>query len=159
MMALVFLLNRRYRPGYLKWLHRQFYRLPHLANDIGPALDRLMTHQDCATVSPHLYPILDTIIAFQSEVAGAPAVDYRHPRPLDDGFFQYWIGPVADSVRSTIQGELRDLRNTIGAVDQWVADQSLLMVPSQLRLLAPLYDCDDPFQVLFHRTRLEDRWI
>jgi len=157
--AIVFLLNRTYSPGYLKWLHRQFHKLPHLANDIGSALDRIMTHEDCATVSPLLYPVLDKMIEYQSEVVSVPIADYKCPRPLDDGFFEYWLGPVADSVRDTIQGELRDLRTTIGAADQWVTEQDLLMVPSQLTLLAPLYDCDAPFKVLFDRTRLEDRGI
>ena len=118
-----------------------------------------MTHEDCATASALLYPILDKIIAFQSEVADVPAVNYKHQRPLDDGFFDYHLAPVADSVRSTIQGELRDLRTTIGAVDQWITEQDLLMVPSQLNLLAPLYDCDDPLKILFHRSRLEDKGI
>ena len=157
--AIVFLLNRTYKPGYLKWLHRQFHKLPHLANDIGPALDRLMTQEDCATASALLYPVLDKIIEFQSKAANIPAVDYKRPRPADDGFFEYWMGPIADSVRSTIQGELRDLRTTIGAVDQWITEQDLLMVPSQLSLLEALYDCDDPFRVLFHRSRLEDKGI
>ncbi len=154
--TIVFLLNRIYKPGYLKWFHRQFYKLPHLAAEIGPALDKLMTHEDCETVSSLLYPILDKIIAFQSEVADIPAVDYKRQRPCDDGFFKYWLEPIADAVRDTIQGELRDMRTTIGAVDQWVTEQDLLMVPSQLNLLAPLYDCADPFEILFHRDRLED---
>jgi hypothetical protein len=157
--AIVFLLNRTYTPGYLKWVHRQFYKLPHLANDIGSALNRLMIHEDCATVSPLLYPILDEIIAFQLEVAGVPPTDYKHSRPLDDGFFGYHLAPVADSVRSTIQGDLRGLQTTIGAVDQWITEQDLLMVPSQLKLLGLLYDCDDPFRVLFHRSRLQDKGI
>lgn len=58
-----------------------------------------------------------------------------------------------------IKGELRELQTKIGAVDQWIGEQDLLMVPSQLQLLAPLYDCEDPHEVLFQRTRLEDQGI
>ncbi len=157
--AIVFLLNRVYKPGYLKWFHRQFYKLPHLASDIGPTLDQLMTHQNCETASDLLYPILDKIIEFQSQAAGILPVDYKRKRPCDDGFFKFWMGPIADAVRNTIQGELRELRTTLGAVDQWITDQDLIMVPGQLRLLAPLYDCEDPFKILMHRSRLDDKGI
>jgi hypothetical protein len=157
--SIVFLLNRTYKPGYLKWIHRQFHKLPHLASDIGSELDRLMVHENCATASSLLYPILDQIIEFQSEVAGIPDVDYKQQASYSDGCFDYNLGPITDSVRSTIQGELRDMRTTIGAVDQWMTDQDLIMVPSQLNLVAPLYDCDDPVNILFNRNRLEDKGI
>ena len=39
----------------------------------------------------------------------------------------------------------------IGAADQWIVEQDLLMVPPQLSLLAPLYDCGDPLDFVFSK--------
>lgn len=90
--AIVFLLNRTYKPGYLKWIHRQFYKLPYLADELGPQLDRIMTHEDCKTTCDLLYPILNTLIAFQAESADVPQVEYKQLPPCGDGFFGCDLG-------------------------------------------------------------------
>ena len=79
--------------------------------------------------------------------------DYRKPSAHDRGFFAYDLGPVTDAVRASIRGELRELSFQIGALDQWISDQDLLMGPAQLRSLARIHDCDDPVKVLFERGR------
>ena len=63
---------------------------------------------------------------------------------------------VAQGIRDSIKGELATLRTTVGALDQWITDQDLLMVPRQLRLLGEVYDSDDPGKELLQRSRLED---
>jgi len=156
---LVFLLNKVYQPGYLKWVHREFLKLPALAAEVYPALEEAMTRADCGEEVELLYPVLDRLIAFQGDCAGVPAPDYKEPPPLGPGFFAYDLAPVAEGIRRSIQGDLATLKTTVGALDQWVTDQDLLMVPSQLRLLATVYDCEDPKKTLFERTRLEDKGV
>jgi hypothetical protein len=46
MVRLIFLLNRRYCPATLKWFSREFYSLPHFANEIGPQLEEAMVSSD-----------------------------------------------------------------------------------------------------------------
>jgi hypothetical protein len=157
--GLVFLLNKVYQPGYLKWVHRQFYKLPNLAAEIGPVLEKAMTDVDCGNTVLSLYPVLDRLIEYQSSCLGIPVPDYKKPPKLDAGFFKYSLDEVICGIRDSIHGELAALPTTIGAVDQWIADQDLLMVPLQLNLLKPLYDCEDPAKMLFNRSRLEDKGI
>ena len=83
--------------------------------------------------------------------------EFRSRTGIFRGMFPYELRNVAEGIRASIQEELRDLSTTVGAVDQWVTDQDLTMVPEQLGLLRPLYDCEDPERVLFTRTRPEDR--
>lgn len=154
--GLVFLLNKVYRPGYLKWLHRQFFRLPYLAAEVGPVLEQAMVCTDPSDATEALYPVLDRLIAFQSECAGVPIPDYKKPPTLDPGFFAFDLKAVVEGVRASIKGELTTLRTTVGALDQWVTDQDLLMVPRQLRLLEEVYDSEDPSKELLQRNRLED---
>jgi len=33
-------LNQVYQPGYLKWLHREFFKLLELATEVGPVLEK-----------------------------------------------------------------------------------------------------------------------
>jgi hypothetical protein len=151
--AIVFLLNRVYKPGYMKWVHRQFHKLPHLSGSIGATLEKMMSQADNSPVSPLLGPVLDEIIPFQSKAANIPPGEYSHiaTRSLKNGCCNYNLEPIIDSVRRSIEGELKGLQTTLGAVDQWIVEQDLLMVPPQLGLLAPLYDCDDPLDFVFSK--------
>ena len=157
--GLVFLLNKVYQPGYLKWIHRQFYKLPHLTAEVGTVLEKAMTASDSSDVTQSLYPVIDKLIEFQREYAGIPVPDYKNPPELDPGFFNYNLAIVAEVVRASIRGELAALSTTIGALDQWITDQDLLMVPLQLRLLKTLYDCENPEKELLGRSRLEDKGV
>jgi hypothetical protein len=153
--GLVFLLNRAYKPGYAKWLHRQFYKLPHLAAEIGPLLEEAMATPACMDAVNLFYLVLDRLIAFQGERIGLPSVDYRRPAALDRGFFAYDLEPVIRALRESLQSELRALSCPVGGVDQWLIDQDLLMSPSLLAPLGSVYDWDDPVRALFDRTELD----
>ncbi|NLE46170.1 MAG: DUF4037 domain-containing protein [Chloroflexi bacterium] len=157
--GLVFLLNRTYQPGYQKWLHRQFYKLPRLADEVGSALEGALTTANCASIPAMLYPVLDRLIEFQGEVAGIMVADYKQPAPLDPGFFAYDLQIVIDAIWNTIRGELCQTRNRIGALDQWVNDQDVLMSPPHLRALETVYALDDPLHLLRKRNRSEDRFL
>ena len=154
--GLVFLLNRVYRPGYLKWLHRQFLRLPCLAAEVGPTLEQAMLCTNPSDATEALYPVLERLIAFQSECAGVPIPDYKKPSVLDPGFFAFDLSVIVAAVRASIEGELATQRTTVGALDRWIAHQDILMVPRQLRLLEKVYDSEDPEVELLQRNRLED---
>jgi len=157
--GLVFLLNKIYKPAYLKWLHRQFYKLPFLAAEVGPMLKEAAESGDSGRVTKVLCAILDRLIPFQCSCAGIPMPDYERSPGAYRGIFKYDLQPVVQGIRESIHGELRALPTTIGAVDQWITDQDLAMVPEQLRLLRGLYDCQDPERALFERTKLEDQGI
>ena len=157
--GLVFLLNRVYKPGYIKWLHREFFKLPYLAAKVGPALQEVMMCTDCARATEVLYPVLDRLVEFQSHCVGIPKPDYRKPSAVGPGLFAYDLGSVIEGVRNSIKGELAALRTTVGALDQWITDQDLLMLPSQLRLMGGIHDCKDPRKELFQKSKLGDKGV
>ena len=152
--SLVFLLNKVYKPGYLKWLHRQFYKLPYLAAEIGPLLEEVLSADPVRAVEV-FYSVLDQLVAFQSDCASVSMVDYGKPTALDRGFFAYDLQPVIDALRASITDELRDLSWKAGALDQWIVDQDLLMWPAHLKALRGVYDWRDPVQAIFTRERFD----
>jgi hypothetical protein len=154
--ALAFLLNRAYHPGYLKWVEREFARLPHLAAEIGPVLEEALLTPDPAAVVDLLYPVLDALIAFQQRCANLPVVACRQPAGLDRGFFAYDLGPVIEALRASITGPLAVISCTVGAIDQWLTDQDMLMSPDHLRLLCSIYDAPDPLPTRFKRETGEE---
>ena len=115
-----------------------------------------MTRTDSTQVTEILYPVLDALVEYQSNCLGLPIPDYRKPPALDPGFFAYDLGPVIEGVQNSIQGELADLLTTVGALDQWIVDQDLLMAPAQLYELGRVYDLGNPIEALLHRSKLED---
>jgi hypothetical protein len=153
--SLVFLLNKTYQPGYLKWTSRQFNKLPELAAELGPTLDEVLTLTDPAAALDPLYTVIDTLVAHQRRVADLPEVAYHHPPHLDRGFFKRDLQPIIAALRATLAGELATLAFPIGAVDQWVADQDLRMAPTHLRALAAVYDREEPFAALLSRSQAE----
>jgi hypothetical protein len=155
---MIFLLNRRYQPGYLKWLHREFYKLPFLVSEIGPALQKAIICTDFSQIVESFYPVIDRLIEFQSDYIHVPMLEYRKPADLEPGFFAYNLRPVFRAVRSSIKGEFSEMPTTVGALDQWVTDQDILMVPSQLRMLGAIFSCEAPSKVLFERDRF-DEWV
>ena len=154
--ALAFLLNRAYHPGYLKWVQREFARLPHLAAEIGPVLEAAPLLPDPMAVVDLFYPVLDALIAFQQRCANLPVAAYRQPAGLDRGYFAYDLGPVIEAVRASIIGPLGETSCTVGAVDQWLTDQDMLMSPAHLRLLGTIYDAPDPLPTRFKREPGEE---
>ncbi len=118
-----------------------------------------MTSAECSNVIDLLYPVLDRLIEFQSDCIGIPIPDYKNPPELDPGFFKYDLDSVICGIRDSIKGELAVLPTTIGAVDQWITDEDLLMVPSQLQLMKAVYECRDPKEEIFNRSRLEDKGV
>jgi hypothetical protein len=168
---IVFLLNKVYKPGYLKWIHREFYKLPKLAKEIGPKLDKIFSSSDFQYVETEIYAILDILIKFQTDLLAIPMPDYKSTSDRtdiigkDEKFkqdprtFKYDLYPVITAIRKTIKGELVNLKTKIGALDQWIIDEDLLMVPGQLQLFKKVYNCEDPEKIIMNRNKLEDKGI
>ena len=136
-MELTFLLNKRYSP-FSKWLHREFYGLPHLSREIGPILKRCYAQEGLTVVPDLLSKAIKLLIQHQDQIGELPRMKMRprkSARPYPDFDSQY----VADRIRGTIKGELREIP-LLGAVDQWVGNYDLLLDAAMLKPLSSVYD-------------------
>ena len=157
--GLVFLLSQTYKPGYLKWVHRQFYKLPHLAREVGPSLEEAVTSKDCRTSLEILYSALDLLVEFQAGLGFPPNDSWKKDAPWGRGFFQRNLDSIITTVRQSISGPLADLSFQVGAPDQWVGDWDLLYLPEAMKSLRHVYSLEDPTKDLYVRGRLEDQGI
>lgn len=136
-MKLTFLLNRRYGPAYIKWLGREFGKLPHLARELGPLLERCEGEPRLERVPAMLEEVCRLLLRFQEHAGSAPMSDDA-PYPFARGFFGLNCQKVADRIRAAIAGELRQLP-LIGALDQWVGNYDLLLDVASLQNLGSIY--------------------
>ena len=159
-MRLVFLLNRRYCPLYVKWFHREFYKLGHLAGEIGPVLEDSYRMDDLALVPGRLTAACDLLIEHQDSLGLLPnCADMPHRSYR--GFAYAECQAIANRIKDSVEGELRDV-SLDGALDQWVGNYDLLIEAGKLESLrkvygAPPYTRTTPnTDVQQHATRTTD---
>ncbi len=141
-MCLIFLLNRRYGPTYPKWFHREFYRLPQLANELGPQVESCYCDPDLSGVELRCQAICQQMIRFQDDLGLVPKASMRS-YPFSRTGFTLDTNYLAQQIGQTITGQLRGMP-LYGAVDQWVSNPDLLLFAERLKPLASLYRCLPP---------------
>ncbi len=137
-MRLVFLLNRRYCPLYVKWFHREFYKLGHLAAEIGPVLEDSYRMDDLALAPDRLTAACDLLIDHQDSMGLLPSCA-NTPHKSYRGFVYADCQAIANRIKDSVEGELRDV-SLDGALDQWVANYDLLIEVGKLKSLRQVYD-------------------
>ncbi len=132
-MALVFLLNRRYCPLYIKWLHREFYKLDYLAAEIGPILEGSYRTDDLTLLPERLTAVCELLVEFQDRMGLLP-VSGDIPHKPYRGFFYVDCQAIANRVKDSVEGELSEI-STNGAPDQWIGNYDLLLEARKLKAL------------------------
>ncbi len=133
---LAFLFNRRYRPGTIKWLSREFYALPELAADIGPLLEE-------ALASPDLGHAAGLIDGVAQQLAGAHSrLGITAPVPVAAQLYrgQVCFSPdeLMGALRASLPPDLAGLEIQ-GGCDQWVSNEDVLIWAKHFRRLGPFY--------------------
>ena len=123
---LVFLLNKRYSPGYFKWIHKEFYKLPHLADELGKMIESCYAAMDLKAASDLLIAICRKLIAFQSDFLKLPQTDSKKQIPFARGFYDIDFQSIANALHGSIEGELSKVK-LYGAIDQWITNEDILL--------------------------------
>jgi len=142
---LVFLLNKKYAPLYPKWLHREFHKLPEIAKDIEGELLIMLEGKDYHQTTEALNRIYERLLTIME----SQNICKRYPRKLrkSSSGVRFDIQSSAKDVRSTIQGELKDLLINdmpLGAVDQWMFNEDVILSAEHMKSLMSVYKTDVP---------------
>lgn len=107
MVRLVFLLNHRYCPATLKWFSREFYTLPHFANEIGPQLEEALVSSDIK----RSYQIVESITL--SLIKEVNRIEFENDLKLDFNLsskqISYLLKSIIKIIREILPLEFRDL--------------------------------------------------
>ncbi len=142
-MRLVFLLNRTYAPLYPKWLHRNFGRLPEIASDIERYLLTVLEAKEYKPKMEALKPVYEKILTFLED----HGLGNKHSAVFQRDFsgIDYDIQTSAKDVLSTIRGDLKELLLdgiSIGAIDQWMINQDIIVSAEHMKSLLPVYKAE-----------------
>ena len=142
-MRLVFLLNRMYAPLYPKWLHRNFKRLPEIAADIEISLLTMLEAKEYQPKMEALKIIYENILTFMEK----RNLCEKHPAVFQRDFsgIDYDIQTSARDVLSKIKGDLRELlidSISLGAIDQWMFNQDVILSAEHTKSLLHVYKAE-----------------
>jgi hypothetical protein len=152
---LVYLLNRRYRPGTPKWLSRAFDQLPRLAGEIGPQLERCLTLENLRQGRALLDSVLIALVEEHNRLGITRPVTLGAPDPIRErGLAPFSLRDVENALRESLSPELRGLA-LHGGCDQWTSNDDLLLWPEQYRKCRHLYRREAPIR----RDGIGDRMI
>lgn len=122
---LVFLLNRRYYPGYMKWFSHEFAKLPRLSREIGPLLEQSRIEDEPNALMNTMDRIVGLILEEHHRMEITPKVELT-PHPASRGFMKHSLTPVIDALSQRLPDELRRLAIG-GSCDQWITNDQILV--------------------------------
>ena len=140
LIRLIFLLNKRYAPLSPKWLHREFRKLPEIAPQIEGELFRVLEAKDYHEKSDSLNFIYEIILTYMENDDLCNSYP-RQIRPTFSGI-RYDIQKSAKDVLKKVSGDLGNKTISgipIGAVDQWITNEDILMSADHLNSFSLIY--------------------
>ena len=124
MVRLVFLFNRRYCPGALKWFSREFYNLPRFANEIGHQLEEALILAD---INSSYQTIKNTILILIKEFN---QLEFRDELKFDFSQFSKSINSplqsITNALRERMPLEFQNLSIT-KANEPWITNDIMFM--------------------------------
>jgi hypothetical protein len=140
---LAFSLSQRYCPGYKKWLHREFVKLPLGDNgQLAGLLHQALLANNHVDSMHHLHVALE--ILYQKLLAhNVAALPVESPRDNHRGSVVMNTLAIARVLLASLIGPLREL--TIhgvpyGGIDQWITHEDMLLSPDHLRTLMGVFN-------------------
>jgi hypothetical protein len=144
-MQLTFLANRRYCPSYAKWLHREFVKLPLVADEIEGLLKEAFAAKDEAHMMSNIEKSLAILHAQIRTLRGLQDLPSEMPRVENRGIITLDTQEIARLVLRSIPGPLAELSirgAPYGAADQWIAHEDMLLSPTLMKTFANVYNAE-----------------
>lgn len=103
---LIFLLNRRYCPGHIKWFSKEFYNLPKLVQEVGGKLEECLIIPD---IKKGLSIIEEIIWTLALEYKDSAIVDLANADISESSKTSAIIKCMTDALRSNLPPDLKNL--------------------------------------------------
>lgn len=144
---LVYLYNRKYYPGYMKWFSYEFYRLPVLAKDIGVKLEECLAAEDILKIVSIIEYIAVELINEHNKLRVTPYVEFDK-NISGRGLVNISVWNVCRMLQENVTSELKHL-NIGGSCDQWITNCDILVWSEQFMKVKDMY--------LNNKTHTRDR--
>ena len=134
---LVYLYNRKYYPGYMKWFSYEFYKLPVLANEVGVKLEECLTTEDVVKIVSIIEDIAMKLLMEHNRLEVTPYVEFGN-NVSGRGLVNISVWNVCRMLQENITSELKHL-NIGGSCDQWITNSDILVWSEQFMKVKDLY--------------------
>jgi hypothetical protein len=122
---LVYLYNRKYYPGYMKWFSYEFYKLPRLAVSLGGRMEECIKEQDINSIVKGLEDIYKVILKEHNSLGITTHVKFS-PSTTGRGLVNLSLSSICRLLEESLSDELRKL-SIRGSCDQWITNGDILV--------------------------------
>jgi hypothetical protein len=150
-MRVVFLLNRRYCPGTMKWFSKEFYLLPKISKSIGEGLEKCLIMPDLEKAMVILEEIVQILVQEHNRMNITSNIDLKHSRRKKMGLL---VTNMIIAIRESLSPELSQLEIQ-GGIDQWITNDDILCFSENFTKFRHLYEQKKPFA----RDGIGDRMV
>jgi len=133
---LVFLLNRAYCPGTVKWVSREFFALPRVSELVGPLIERGYS-ASLDEAAANMESIFEILVQEFNRLGMTETVELTAPSSAR-GHFRWSSSAVVLALEKRLSPELRELEWG-GGIDQWVTNEDILIWANQYTKFKPVY--------------------
>lgn len=133
---LVFLLNRAYCPGTVKWVSREFFALPHASERVGTLIERGYS-ASLDEAAANIESIYEILVQEFNRLGMTETVELTAPSSVR-GHFRWSSSAVVQALADRLSPELRELEWG-GGIDQWVTNEDILIWANQYTKFKPVY--------------------
>ncbi|MCM1991754.1 DUF4037 domain-containing protein [Oceanirhabdus seepicola] len=138
---LVYLYNKKYYPGYMKWFSYEFSKLPKLAASISTKLEKCLNEEDITKIINIMENVFLEILEEHNRLGVTPYVEVRNNKWTRELVNISTIN-VCKALEETITSELKEL-NIDGSCDQWITNSEILVWSEQFTKVKELYINDN----------------
>lgn len=135
---LIYLLNKKYTPGTMKWFSKEFYQLPILSKEIGYKLEALLETKDYNDTVGKFEEIYIRILEEQNNlditqgITFESIIDTRKLRTIS-------LANAIDAINYLLPKELKE-KEISGAIDQWISNDEILIMSENYIKFKSIYE-------------------
>lgn len=137
-MHLIFLYNKRYRPGTYKWMSRELAQISPVVNEHVKQLEDILMESSVTRAVEQMEKLLTKLVDQHNEMK---LTEYSELQPAPfyaRGLQSYSYVNIEDALLATLPGELRQLEIP-GALDQLITSDHVLIWADHYSKFKPVY--------------------
>ncbi|WP_187355433.1 DUF4037 domain-containing protein [Paenibacillus tengchongensis] len=135
---LIFLYNRKYRPGTYKWISRELLQSSPLAERLAGQLESAVLEADVSRAVELIESVLNEVVDIHNKLGVTGPVEPQASVPLKRGMQSYSYDYIEQALLYSLPEELQHLEIP-GAVDQFVTGDDLLIWADHYTKFKPVF--------------------
>jgi hypothetical protein len=135
---LVFLYNKRYRPGTYKWISKELAQISPLANELAEQLEGVLMESCVTKAVEQIEGVLAILVRQHNDMKLTEYIELEPPIFYTRGLQSYSYINLEDALFSSLPKELQHLEIP-GSLDQFVTSEDILVWADHYSKFKPIY--------------------